>query len=497
MTIKHLAEWLKPSFVKKLHYWSSRKKGKSTVVYGMQYGDESKGKETHRIAMGDEGLDNGADIAVRYGGGNNAGHTVIVGDETFKLNILPSGVIAGKHGMIGMGCVVDPQVLANELENNQKRLPHAIRLTIDRRAHLITPMHVWMDRANELRKEADAAREKKGEKIGTTARGIGPAYTDKAARVGLRVEDLLDEAEFRRKFDKLWELHEGMMRGYHHPEHAAKAREPATDAEKARGPSAESKEAIIQRYLALGLKLQRHVGDVSEELHDALAQGKHVVYEGAQGTFIDLNVGTYPNVTSSNTVSGGASTGTGMPPKFDDVVGVAKAYLTRVGSGIMDGELNAQNGDVDGLGEQIAKNGKEVGTTTGRARRVGWLDAAMLRQAHLHNGGTRMVLAKLDVLGGLRNKDGMLAKLKILTHYTVDGKVIRGMPSATIDPSRVVAHFEEHDGFEKFDSNLKKFSELPQAAQNYVRRVQELTGVRISHVGIGPDSRHMVEVPRE
>jgi adenylosuccinate synthase len=416
----------------------------NVVVVGAQWGDEGKGKIVDLLTQD-------ADVVVRFQGGNNAGHTLVVGGEKTVLHLIPAGILhPGKHCVIGNGVVADPEVLVMEIDRLKAK--GAFRddgqLVVSLDAHVIMPWH----------KAIDVAREKAmGEgKIGTTGRGIGPTYEDKVARRGLRVRDLVDEARLARK---------------------VKERVPAAREELRRlGAEPDLDEAaIVKRYAELGRRVARYATDVSLWLHRALREGKQLLFEGAQGTMLDVDHGTYPFVTSSNTVAGNAVVGCGLgPTAVDYVLGISKAYSTRVGGGPYPSELK------DDVGERLRKVGGEYGATTGRPRRTGWLDALALRFAARVNGLHGIAMTKLDVLTGFE-------KVKIAVGYRLDGKVLDEMPSDPEVLERCEAVYEELPGWSEKVEGLRTWNDLPLRARAYVKRVEELVGVKVIGVSVGAD----------
>jgi len=416
----------------------------NVVVVGAQWGDEGKGKIVDLLTQY-------ADVVVRFQGGNNAGHTLVVGGEKTVLHLIPSGILhPGKACVIGNGVVVDPEVLILEIDRLKQKgfLADDGQLVISLDAHVIMPWH----------KAIDLAREKAmGEgKIGTTGRGIGPTYEDKVARRGLRVRDLLDEERLRRKVQ----------------ERVASARE-----ELARLGAASDLDpaALAQRAAEQGRRIARYAADVSLWLHRAMKAGKSLLFEGAQGTLLDVDHGTYPFVTSSNTVAGNAVVGSGLGPRaVDYVLGISKAYSTRVGGGPYPTELH------DATGERLRKLGNEFGATTGRPRRTGWLDAVALRYAARVNGLDGLALTKLDVLTGFDT-------VRIAVAYRLDGKVLEELPG---DPE-VLEHcepvYEDLPGWSEKVEGLRTWDDLPKAARAYIQRVQDLAGVKVVGLSVGAD----------
>lgn len=408
------------------------------VVVGSQWGDEGKGKVTDVLAES-------ADYVVRFQGGNNAGHTVVVGKDTFKFHLLPSGVIHGKKVRIAQGVVLDPRVLADEIKQLEKR-GISPKLKIDPRTHIILPYHNFLDEAREK-----AAKKRK---IGTTLRGIGPCYEDRAARLGIRFEDLINPGRLKQKLSPI-------------------LKRKATILSEVYGSKRElSEEKVLAEYTALGKRLSKYLGDVSSEICEELENDSIVLFEGAQGTLLDLSFGTYPYVTSSHPISGSVFINVGIPPKEFEVMGIVKAYTTRVGKGPFPTELE------DKTGEQLRKQGREFGTTTGRPRRCGWLDLPMLRYSNRLNGFTQLALTKLDVLSGLKN-------VKIATSYLLEGKEVAFQHDiATLEKCKPV--YEELQGFTLREKGIADFMALPQEAKNYISFIERELGVPITLVSVGP-----------
>jgi adenylosuccinate synthase len=411
------------------------------VVVGAQWGDEGKGKATD--LLGDL-----VDFVVRYQGGNNAGHTVVIGDETYALHLLPSGVLSPHvTPVIGNGVVIDPEVLLEEMEGLTKRHVSCERLLISANAHLIMPHHRALDRVTE--RYLGKAR------IGTTGRGIGPAYADKVARTGIRVQDLFDPGILRQKLDlALREKNQVLAKVYNR-----------------RGIDAD---AVTQTYVGYGERLRPHVADTALILNHALDAGASVLLEGAQATLLDVDHGTYPFVTSSSPTAGGACAGSGIgPTRITTVIGIVKAYTTRVGSGPFPTELQ------DAQGEWLRQAGGEFGVTTGRPRRTGWFDAVIARYAARINGITDFFLTKLDVLSGLD-------RVPVCVAYEVDGGRQDDIPMTQTEFHHAKPVFEYLDGWREDLSGASEFADLPRNAQNYVRTVEEMIGAPVAAVGIGP-----------
>ena len=412
------------------------------VLIGAQWGDEGKGKVTD--LLGER-----VQYVVRYQGGNNAGHTVVLPDgRKFALHLLPSGVLTpGCVPVIGNGVVVDPKVLIAEIDGLESRGVSCENLLISADAHLIMPHHRALDRVVE--RYLGSAR------IGTTGRGIGPAYGDKVARTGIRVQDLLDPGILRQKLDLvLREKNQILFKVYNRK---------AIDVD-----------AVVEEYLAYAERLRPYISDTRLELSKALERGDTVLLEGAQATLLDVDHGTYPFVTSSNPTAGGACVGSGVPPtRISQVIGVIKAYTTRVGSGPFPTELFDDNG------AHLSKVGAEFGTTTGRARRCGWFDAVVARYAVRVNGITDLVVTKLDVLSGLE-------KVPICVGYEIDGKIVEEMPMTQTAFHHAKPVYEQLDGWWEDISKCRSEEDLPDNARRYVDRIEQLAGTRVSVVGVGP-----------
>ncbi|MCD5421626.1 adenylosuccinate synthase [Rhodococcus pyridinivorans] len=412
------------------------------VLIGAQWGDEGKGKATDLLG-------GRLQWVVRYQGGNNAGHTVVLpnGDK-FALHLIPSGILTpGVNNVIGNGVVVDPGVLLTELEGLEKRDVDTSRLLLSADAHLIMPYHVAIDKVTE--------RFLGKKKIGTTGRGIGPCYQDKIARVGVRVADVLDEKILTQKVEAALEFkNQVLVKIYNR-----KALDP---------------QQVVDEVLTQAEGFKHRITDTRLELNKALERGDTILLEGSQGTLLDVDHGTYPYVTSSNPTAGGAAVGSGIgPAKISTVLGILKAYTTRVGSGPFPTEL------FDGHGAYLAKQGGEVGVTTGRARRTGWFDAVIARYATRVNGITDYFLTKLDVLSGLDT-------VPICVGYEVDGVRIDEMPMTQTDVHHAKPIYEEMPGWWEDITHARTFEELPKNAQNYVLRLEELSGAYISCIGVGP-----------
>ncbi len=412
----------------------------AVVVIGTQWGDEGKGKITDYLA-------NQADVIVRHQGGPNAGHTVVVGEQEYKLHLVPSGIFCpGKMCVIGNGVVIDPEILVRELDYLKDLGVDVSNLRLSPGAHLIFPYHVIQDRLDEDRKGLL--------RLGTTGRGVGPAYMDKFARIGLRLMDLLDPEIFRSLFVPLCEHKSHML-------------------EKVYGAERVDADALVDHYLSYGDRLRPYVADTVRLVNDALDEGQHVLFEGAQGTLLDVDHGSYPYVTSSYPTAGGACIGAGVgPTRIDRVIGVAKAYTTRVGDGPLPSELK------DDIGEAIRTRGHEFGTSTGRPRRVGWLDTVILRYSARVNGLGGLAVTRLDTLGGFD-------PVKICTGYRYKGERIADFPSSITALAECEPILEEMEGWAAEFPPAETEADLPKACREYLKRVEELTNCRISMVSIG------------
>ncbi|HYK96627.1 MAG TPA: adenylosuccinate synthase [Candidatus Dormibacteraeota bacterium] len=419
----------------------------ASVVVGLQWGDEGKGKTTDFLAEQ-------VAMVVRYQGGDNAGHTVVKGDEVLKLHLVPSGVLYPHiTSVIGNGVVVNPETLIGELDMLMSRGIDVSRVRVSRSAHVIMPYHVALDRANEARLD--------GARVGTTGRGIGPAYGDRAWRVGLRMEDLLDRTVLRTRLSRLVPDKNLLLQSM--------------------GAAAFEVDALVEQAAAWGERLREHLDDTTWLVQTALARGEHVLLEGAQGTLLDLDHGSYPFVTSSNAVAGGATTGGGIGPlQVDEVMGVMKAYATRVGSGPFPTEL------LDGVGEGIRERGHEVGTTTGRPRRVGWFDAVPIRFAVAVNSVSSIMLNKLDILSGLES-------IPLCVAYEVDGQRVERWPSSAETLARATPIYERFEGWSEPIHDVRSLAGLPENARRYVTAVEELAGVPIVLVSVGPERTQTIE----
>jgi adenylosuccinate synthase len=417
---------------------------KSIIVLGAQWGDEGKGKIVDIYSEF-------ADTIVRPTGGNNAGHTLVVKGEKFVFHLIPSGILhPGKKCVIGNGTVIDPKVLLSEIDKLKDRgyLRDESQLRLGLLAHIIMPYHVMLDKARE---------EKLGSgKIGTTARGIGPCYEDKAARVGIRGIDLLQPAVFAAKLKANLEFKNFVFKNYF-------SIEPL------------SFDAVNDEYMAYAERLKPYLIDTSHFVNDEISRGAKVLFEGAQGSLLDIDHGTYPFVTSSNTTAGGACTGSGVAPtRIGGTIGVSKAYATRVGGGPFPTEL------LDDDGNTIREKGNEYGATTGRPRRCGWFDAPVVRYAHRINSLAGIALTKLDVLSGM-------PRLKVCIGYDVNGVRHDEVPLALAELEAAKPIYETVEGWSEDVGSAREFGDLPKAAQRYVRMIEELCGVEVSLVSVGAD----------
>ena len=420
----------------------------NVVVVGSQWGDEGKGKIV-------DWLSSRADVVVRFQGGNNAGHTLVVDGETYKLSLLPSGVVrGGKLSVIGNGVVLDPWAFLSEVERIKEQgvEVNADNLMISESTALILPIHSELDGIRENRAD--------GVKIGTTKRGIGPAYEDKIARRAIRVCDLADEDHLLARVKNLLHHHNALRRGLGKPE---------TDAE-----------TLHAKLVEIAPKILPFMAPVWHALDEASRSDKRILFEGAQGAMLDIDHGTYPFVTSSNTIAGQAAAGSGMGPRaLNYVLGITKAYTTRVGEGPFPTELT------DAVGQRLGERGHEFGTVTGRQRRCGWFDAVMVKQAIITGGITGIALTKLDVLDGL-------TELKICTGYKLDGKIIRRLPAGATNQASVTPIYETMPGWQGSTRGARSWADLPAEAVKYVRRVEELIGCPVSMVSTSPEREDVI-----
>ncbi len=418
------------------------------VIVGAQWGDEGKGKITDLLAER-------ADAVVRFQGGNNAGHTIVHGGQTYKLHLMPSGILhPGKLCVIGNGVVIDPKILTDELDDLRRRNIDTSSLRISANAHLIMPYHMLLDHAGEI---------KLGKlQIGTTRRGIGPCYSDKAARLGIRVQDLLDEKILKKKIVAAMEPKRLSLREY------ARSRELDL-------------QGMTEEYLTYGHRIKQYIADTSRLVLERLDEGDMVVFEGAQGTLLDIDHGTYPFVTSSNPIAGSATIGAGVGPRdIDEVWGITKAYSTRVGSGPFPTELEGP------LGDELRERGAEFGTTTGRPRRVGWLDLVALRYAARLNSLTALAITKLDVLSGQKT-------ISVCTRYRAnDGLEIDHFPYHQTVLHHSAGEYEELPGWEEDLTECRSEDELPDTARDYLRYISEFVKVPIALISVGPGREQVI-----
>ena len=421
----------------------------NVVVVGAQWGDEGKGKIVDRFTEF-------ADVVARYQGGNNAGHTLVVGGEKTVLHLIPAGVLhKGKTCIIGNGVVVDPTVFMMEIDRLKAKgyLADDSQLVLSLDAHVIMPWHKAVDIARESAMGAG--------KIGTTGRGIGPTYEDKVARRGIRVRDLLDASKLGRRVGERLPVAQEELRRL--------GADATLDAD-----------AITAEYAALGKRLAVYAKDASRVLHGLIKSGRSVLFEGAQGTMLDVDHGTYPFVTSSNTVAANAATGTGVgPTSIDEVIGIAKAYSTRVGGGPYPTEQKGA------IGEELRRIGQEFGATTGRPRRTGWFDAVAMRYAARVNGLHGLAIMKLDVLSGFQ-------ELQVAVAYKLDGKTVDELPGDLEDLERCEPVYETLPGWTEPLKGIRSWDALPAAAQSYVKRLEVLTGVPVIAVSVGPDREETI-----
>ena len=421
----------------------------ANIVVGTQWGDEGKGKIIDIIASR-------ADVVVRSQGGNNAGHTVVNDGQTYKLHLIPSGILYKNTAcLIGAGVVLDPKDFLSEIDDFSSRGISFDNLKIDPRAHVVMPWHITLDGLSEkFRGNSD---------IGTTKRGIGPCYMDKYERCGIRVYDLVHPEVFAEKVRMTGKLKNKIITEVY-------------------GGEPHDIEAIIKEYTEYGKRLAKYVDDVSVIVYEAAKANKTIMFEGAQATLLDIDFGTYPYVTSSHPLSAGVCVGTGVGPMIiSNIIGVAKAYTTRVGKGPFPTELN------DEIGETIRNKGGEFGTTTGRPRRTGWFDAVIVRHSVRVNGLSSLAINKLDTLGGIGD-------LKVCVAYKKpDGTVIENFPAALEELADCVPVYETLKGFDDDVSSCRSFDELPEACKKYIERLEELCDCHISMVGVGPDREQIIE----
>lgn len=422
--------------------------GKRIVVVGTEWGDEGKGKITDYLAAK-------ADVVVRSQGGNNAGHTIRFNDQKFALHLLPSGIFNPNIlNVMANGMVIEPIAFFKEIAALNERGITDFKLLISDRAHVVMPYHVDLDGLYETLKGTDA--------VGTTKKGIGPCYTDKAARIGIRIGDLIDPETLRNRLEVAIQIANLQLSMFHQKTYAFAD--------------------LYESYLALGQRLKPYVGDTSVALNRAIATGKKILFEGAQGTMLCLDHGTYPFVTSSSPTAAAVPLNCGIPPKsITDCVGVTKAYVTRVGGGVFPTEFENE------ISKGIRERGHEYGTTTGRPRRIGWLDCVVLRQAKRVNGVSGLAVMLLDVLSGLDT-------VKICVKYRLDGKIVREIPGNYRDFERLEPIYVELPGWTEDLSGITVFADLPENARNYLAAIEKHSGIKIDLVSVGPDRTQTIVI---
>jgi len=417
------------------------------LVIGTQWGDEGKGKVVDYYSKD-------ADYVVRFQGGANAGHTIKVGQEVYKLHLTPSGVIQGKTGVIGNGVVIDPEKLIDEL-NELKKRGIKPKLLISDRANIIMPYHKILDGVEE--------KFLGDKKIGTTGRGIGPCYSDKIARNGIRAIDLTNQEILSKKLDVIIPIKERIFNAYEIQEKL-------------------DKKIILEKYIDFGKQLSQYITQTHIELNKAIRYGKNILLEGAQGTMLDIDFGTYPFTTSSNTIAGGSSIGTGIGLRnIDEIIGIVKAYTTRVGEGPLPTEL------LDKTGEYLQKNGHEYGTTTNRPRRCGWLDLVVVKHSCIISNISKLVITKLDVLNGLDN-------IKICIKYELDNEEIEYFPANIEDVKKCKPIYKEFKGWNQIKPDSDSLYDLPVEAQKYIKYIEKETKTPIALISIGPGRTETIEV---
>jgi len=419
------------------------------VVVGTQWGDEGKGKYIDMLAKD-------SDLVIRYSGGNNAGHTIVADGVKYAMHLIPSGILhRGKVCIIGNGVVVDPAVLLKEIEELAQKGISTDRLLISDRAHVIMPYHKLLDELQEGQRGSG--------NLGTTKRGIGPAYSDKTERCGIRMCDFIDKDQFELKVRENLLIKNQII-------------------EKVYGGNGLDADAIIDEYSRYAELLKEYVTDVNSIIGDAIQEGRNILLEGAQATFLDLDFGTYPFVTSSNPVAGGVCTGAGIGPTYiNEIYGVLKAYTSRVGTGPFPTEQSNE------IGDTIRELGWEYGTTTGRPRRCGWLDTVMIRYAARINGLTALAINHVDTIG-------KLGKVKLCTAYRKDDIVIRHFPASLKELAKCEPIYEEFEGWNEDISSIRRFDDLPANARKYLKRIEELVGVKIALIGVGKDREQTIIV---
>jgi len=417
------------------------------LVVGTQWGDEGKGKIVDYFSEN-------ADYVVRFQGGNNAGHTIKVDDDVYKLHVVPSGVIQGKIGVIGNGVVLDPEILIKEIDDLKKRGINP-KILISDRTNIIMPYHKILDGAEE--------KHLGSKKIGTTKRGIGPCYSDKVARKGIRAIDLINTKTLEKKLDEIIPIKQKIFDVYDIDEKL-------------------DKKYILDKYQNYGKILKDFITRTHIILNDAIKKEKNILLEGAQGVMLDVDYGTYPFTTSSHVISGGSTIGSGIGPKhIDEIIGIVKAYTTRVGEGPLPTEL------FDDTGKYIQEKGHEYGTTTSRPRRCGWLDLVVLRHSTMISNITKIAITKLDVLNGID-------KIKICTHYDLNGEKIDYFPADINDVEKCKPIYKEFDGWDVIDNKTNKYSNLPEEAKNYLKFIEKELKIKISIVSIGPSRIETIRI---
>jgi len=417
------------------------------LVVGTQWGDEGKGKVVDYFSKD-------AEYVIRYHGGNNAGHTIKVGKEVYKLHVVPSGVIQGKIGVIGNGVVIDPEVLIYEIDNLKARGIET-KLLISDRANIIMPYHKILDGAEE--------QNLGNKKIGTTKRGIGPCYSDKIARKGIRAIDLVNKDTLKKRLDEILPLKQKLFKIYNIENNL-------------------DKKDILEKYAGFGKRLKDFIVRTHIELNNAIKSGKNILFEGAQGSMLDVDFGTYPYTTSSHVISGGSTIGTGISPHhLNEIIGIMKAYTTRVGEGPLPTELFDKNG------EYLQKKGHEFGTTTSRPRRCGWLDLVVVKHSCLLSGIDKIAIMKLDVLDGLDT-------IKICIKYNLNGEEIDYFPANIEDVEQCKPIYKEFKGWKKIDGSSSKISDLPKEAQEYLNYIEKELKIPFALVSIGPGRKQTIEV---
>ncbi len=417
------------------------------LVIGTQWGDEGKGKVVDYFAKD-------ADYVVRFQGGNNAGHTIKVGEEVYKLHIVPSGVIQGKIGVIGNGCVIDPEVLIHEIDELIKRGIKP-KILISDRANIIMPYHKILDGAEE--------QYLGDKKIGTTKRGIGPCYSDKVARNGIRTIDLINMDVLSKKLDVILPIKQKIIDAYGIDDKL-------------------NKKEILETYVGFGKWLEKFIASTHIELNKAIKSNQNILLEGAQGTMLDVDYGTYPYTTSSHTIAGGSTIGAGIGPRcIDDIIGIVKAYTTRVGEGPLPTEL------LEETGKHLQQKGHEFGTTTSRPRRCGWLDLVVVKHSCMISGISKIAITKLDVLDGIKT-------VKICTNYLLDGKKIDFFPANIEEAKRCKPVYKDFKGWSKINTGSTKLADLPKEAQQYLKFIEKEIDVPITIVSVGPGRTETLEI---